>query len=253
MTTTASAADFDAAQARLQAWRSRRPGAADWASLEAILGFEEFLARARQPPFAHWLAGMRAEPTLQEIDYCLRAALRRDCAAMASWYGAPWNVPLRQLAAIVDLPLLAHMRRGESVPPRMLDDPRWRALADAPPEARFRVATGLDAGAAADADLLEAWMSAWLATLPRSDAVALEGFTQLARAARAHRVLGATAQRDVLASVSVAERLAQLFRRHAATPVAMACELAAVALDLRRLRYGLVRRALAQRAVSVAA
>jgi hypothetical protein len=51
----------------------------------------------------------------------------------------------------------------------------------------------------------------------------------------------------------LADRLTLLFRRAAGSPVAMACEFAAVALDLQRLRAGLVRRALAQRAAAVPA
>jgi hypothetical protein len=248
MTTTPRAADPDAAQARLQGWRSRRPGAAQGAALEAILGLDEFLVRARQPPFGRWLEGMSAEPTLHEIDRIVRNALRRDCQAMASWYEPPWDTALARLAGIVDLPLLAHLMRGEGALPPMRDDPAWRALIDAPADERLRVA-----GIGADGDLLEAWMQSWLAALPVGAAEVRQGFVDLARAAGVYRAMSAQEPRGIAARTPLAGRLALLFRRHAGTPVAMACELAATALDLQRLRSGLVRRALAQRAAMVPA
>jgi hypothetical protein len=258
MSTTTSLADFDAAQARLQAWRSRRPQPSEWAALEAILGLDEFLVRARQPPFGRWLEGISAEPSLHEIDRSLRFAFRRDCKAMARWYEPPWNTTLARLAAAVDLPLLAQSMRGETVPRAMLDDEHWRAISDAPAAARFRTATGLGAPLAStepasDGDLFELWIQAWIAALPRAGDAAREGFVSLARAARTYRALGAAEPRGAATVASIAERLAHLFRRHAGTPVAMACELAAVVLDLHRLRSGLVRRALARRAATVAA
>jgi hypothetical protein len=257
MSMTASAADFDAAQARLHAWRSRRPQDSDWAALEAILGLDEFLVRARQPPFGRWLAGLGVEPSLHEIDRCLREALRRDCSAMARWYGSPWEETLGRLAAAVDLPLLAQVLRGE--PPAaaaMLADARWRAIYEAPAEQRFAVATRLGGSMTApppDADLFEFWIQAWLASLPRGGDAVRDGFVNLARVAGAYRGLGATESRGAASAASIVERLAQLFRRHAGTPVAMACELLATLLDLHRLRSGLVRRALAKRAATVAA
>jgi hypothetical protein len=258
MSTTASAADPDAAQARLQAWRSRRPQPSEWAALEAILGLDEFLVRARQPPFGRWLEGLSAEPSLHNIDRSLRVALRRDCNTMARWYEPPWNAILARLAAAVDLPLLAHSMRGETPWRTLLDDERWRAIIEAPAAERFRAATGVDApgesaAPANDLDLFELWIEAWLRALPHGNRGEHEGFASLARAARAYRALSAAGPQGSATVASIAERLAQLFRRHAGTPVAMACELAAVVLDLHRLRAGLVRRALARRARTVAA
>ena len=256
MSMTASAADFDAAQARLHAWRSRRPQVSEWAALEAILGLDEFLVRTRQPPFGRWLQGISVEPSLHEIDRCLRDAFRRDCATMARWYGPPWDATLGRLAAAVDLPLLAQTLRGEPTSAAMLADARWRAIYDAPAEQRFAVATQLGetlAAPAPDADLFEFWIRSWLASLPRGGDAARDGFVNLARAAGAYRALGAAEPRGAASTAPIAERLAQLFRRHAGTPVAMACELAAIVLDLYRLRSGLVRRALAKRAATVAA
>ena len=258
MSTSPSAADFDAAQARLQAWRSRRPQVSEWAALEAILGLDEFLVRARQPPFGRWLEGLSAEPSLHEIDRSLRLAFRRDCSAMARWYEPPWNTTLARLAAAVDLPLLAQSMRGETPSRALLDDRGWRAIIEAPAADRFRAATGVDAPTVSaeptsDRDLFELWIEAWLQALPRGSDAAREGFVGLAHAARAYRALSAAGPRGGATVASIAERLAYLFRRHAGTPVAMACELAAVVLDLHRLRSGLVRRALVHRAAAVAA
>jgi hypothetical protein len=256
MSPSPSSADFDAAQARLHAWRSRRPGVLEWAALEAILGLDEFLVRARQPPFGRWLEGISVEPSLHEIDRCLRDAFRRDCATMAGWYGPPWDAALGRLAAAVDLPLLAQTLRGEPTAAAMLADARWRTIHDATAEQRFAVATQLGHTAAAptpDADLFVFWIRAWLASLPRGGDAARDGFANLARAVGAYRALGAAEPRSAARTASMAERLALLFRQHAGTPVAMACELVAIVLDLHRLRSGLVRRALAKRTASVAA
>jgi hypothetical protein len=119
--------DPDVAQARLQAWRSRRPRPEEWSALEAILGFEEFLVRARQPPFSRWLEAVSADPGLHDIDRGMRAALRHDCDAMANWYAPDWSQALARLAAIAELPLIAQLLHGEAAPTWALDDPRWRS------------------------------------------------------------------------------------------------------------------------------
>jgi hypothetical protein len=252
---TPSAADWDAAQARLQGLRSRRPSAAEWVALEATLGLDEYLARARQAPFGLWIESLGTEPALHEIDRVLRAAFRAECTRLASWYGEPWNRALAQLAAILDLPLLAALRRGAVLPASAGDDPVWRGLIAAPADERFQLATGLqpppDSSGATTS--LEDWARAWLAALPACTPETRAGFAALARAAVEFQRRGAAADRFATPALRMHERLALLFRRHAGTPVAMACEIAAAALDLQRLRAGLVRRVLAQRAASVAA
>ncbi len=252
---TPSAADWDAAQARLQGLRSRRPSVAEWIALEATLGLDEYLARARQPPFGRWIESLSAEPVLHEIDRVLRTAFRSECARLADWYGEPWNRTLEQLAAIVDLPLLAGLSHGAVMPASAADDPVWRELIAAPADERFRIATGLQlppADSRPDTELLESWVRAWLASLPAAAPEIHAGFAELARAVADFRRRSAAAAAAAPA-MRLHERLALLFRRHAGTPVAMACEIAAAALDLQRLRAGLVRRLLTQRAASVAA
>lgn len=252
---TPSAADWDAAQARLQGLRSRRPSVAEWIALEATLGLDEYLARARQPPFGRWIESLSAEPALHEIDRVLRAAFRSECARLAGWYGEPWNRPLAQLAAIVDLPLLAGLSHGAVLPASAGDDPVWRKLMAAPADARFQIATGLQlppADSRPDMELLESWVRVWLASLPAGAPDTRAGFAELARVVADFRRRSAAAAAAAPA-MRMHERLALLFRRHAGTPVAMACEIAAAALDLQRLRAGLVRRLLTQRAASVAA
>ncbi len=253
---TPSAADWDAAQARLQALRSRRPSVAEWIALEATLGLDEYLARARQPPFGRWIESLSAEPALHEIDRVLRAAFRSECARLAGWYGEPWNRALAQLAAIVDLPLLAGLSHGAVMPASAGDDPVWRELIATPADERFRIATGLQlppADSRPDTELLESWLRASLASLPDGAPETRAGFAELARAVADFRRRSAAAAAAAAPAMRMHERLALLFRRHAGTPVAMACEIAAAALDLQRLRAGLVRRLLTQRAASVAA
>lgn len=248
-----SVADWDAAQARLHGLRSGRPGSGDWLALEATLGWDEFLARARQAPFGRWLDSLSNEPTLHDIDRVLRAALRRDCARLANWYGEPWRKALLRLSAIVDLPLLAGLLRGDPAPATASDDPAWRPLIAAPATERFRLATGLllPSDHRVDAGLFDAWIRAWLAALPACTPEIRAGFSELTRVVADYR------RRSAIAAATPAmrmhARLALLFRRHAGTPVAMACEIAATALDLQRLRAGLLRRLLTKRATLVAA
>ncbi len=238
--------DLDGAQARLQAWRSRRPTGQHWNALEAILGYDEFFARARQPPFAHWLEGLRSTPSLHDIDRAIRAAARRDCQTLASWYPPPWDRALARLAGALELPLLAHLLRGAPAPGWMLEDSHLNAVALADPRDRFSVATGLHSPSVPADDVLRTWTERWLAALPQASATIRDGFGRLAGAVLA--AADTVAARDALP-----DRLAALFRHYAGTPVAMACEFAALVLDLRRLRSGLVRRTLAQRAATVAA
>ena len=99
---------------------------------------------------------------------------------------------------------------------------------------------------------MKSWVRAWLASLPAGVPETRAGCVELARAVADFRRRSAAAAAAAPA-MRMHDRLALLFRRHAGTPVAMACEIAAAALDLQRLRAGLVRRLLTQRAASVAA
>ncbi|MGB8327842.1 MAG: hypothetical protein WCE48_09720 [Steroidobacteraceae bacterium] len=254
MTAATLHSDPDAAQVRLQAWRSRRPRPEEWSALEAILGFDEFLIHARQPPFARWLEGVGTDPALHEIDRGMRAACRRDCELMAAWYAPQWQRPLARLAGIIELPLLGPLLRGESAAPWVLDDPLWHSIVESDPAQRSRLATGFDLGAAGTEDLFARWVQAWLAGLPPGSKALADGFAHVSRAVFAQRTATATNARERAKPVaSLSERLAPLFRRNAGSPLAMVCEFVAVVLDLQRLRSGLVRRALARRAATVPA
>lgn len=248
--------DPDAAQARMQAWHSRRPTDVDWALLNSTVGVDEYLARARQPPFAHWLQQLGTAPSLHEVDRVLRTVFRQDCRQMARWFAEPWRTPLSRLAALIDLPLLTHLERRESLPLALLGDEVWQRIALAPAAARFALATGLNGDDRHD--VFERWLLAWRASLPPEVGAWNGAIAQLRAVIRRWRLERGTVARDrperaAPSQDSVTRTLALLFRRSAGTPLAMVCELALIALDLQRLRAGLTRRWLTQRAATVAA
>jgi hypothetical protein len=93
---------------------------------------------------------------------------------------------------------------------------------------------------------LRAWLSVWRRLWPRSSSVHLGPLESVVRAAIAH---GAALRNPKAASsvglrMALAQRLCVLFRRHFETAAASIAHLLLEALDLERVRAGLVRRVL---------
>ena len=114
----------------------------------------------------------------------------------------------------------------------------------------------LERGWRAGLSLDRVWVARWLELCPRGDAASRRSLAGLAELLRGDADLFARlpdAQAAWAARRALEARLAGLFRRHARQPAALFIHLLLVALDLERLRGGLVRRALFPVAAEVGA
>ena len=229
--------DPDLAQARLHAWHQARPAPHDWQRLESAQGLAAFLEIARDPPFGAWLTGLDEPRSLQAIDATLAVAFSASARQFASWFPPAARVPIEQLATLPGLAVRRHLAGGGEV------------------EAWMPGAAGFVEGRGPMPDSLDAFVTAWLSRWRRG--------TDSAAARAAHELVATTrALRDALRVPAgrerehrlgaIRSRVDTLFRHSAGTPVAACVELCELALVMLRLRSGLVRRVLEDRAASVA-
>lgn len=229
--------DPDLAQARLHAWHRARPSAPDWHRLESAQGLAAFLEIAQDEPFGPWLAGLDEPHSLHAIDATLAAAFGSIARRFASWFPPSARAPIERLATLPGLALRRHLASGGEVE-------AWMPGAAGAVEPGVPTAGGLDAFAAD-------WLSRWRG---RPDAVAAAAARELVATMQALReALRVPAGRErELRLTSIRSRVDTLFRHSAGTPVAACVELCELAIAMLRLRSGLVRRVLEERAVSVA-
>ena len=209
------------AQARLQARHGSRAGAREWITLRAAITPNAVLEAARAGPLRHWISGVSAEATLDEMELALRGRMRDHIAEVASWMPAEWHAAVLWTRRLVDLPAFQRMAANRERPAWMKRDP---ALEGAP-----RVP---DPSAVRD-DWIRRWQRLWPAD-PEGCAAAREilaAFTgHLDRFARA-KSAEAWALREAFE-----KRLEVLFRRHMLTAGAAFAHLALTALEIERLR-----------------
>lgn len=212
-------AEYAYVQARLQARHGGMPGPASWTAPEASHTAAHYLARARAGALSAWVDAQDPSGDAHRVEQQLRLRWRRYVDDLAAWQPPRWRAATRWFASLPDLALIK--------PP-----------AD-------------DAGVAR-------WLQAWLDLMPAGEALGVRLAVLLRRVAtllmpglaaadgpRHHRTAAHSAQFARSAQAEPVRRaLQRLFRRHAATPVAVFAHLALVALDVERLRGGLVVRTL---------
>lgn len=238
-------------QARLQARHGERLTEDDWRALEAAQSFDHYLDRARATSLHRFVDRLNAAMSSHTIERLLGAAWRDYVADVAAWLGRDWQAAVQWTALAPDLPAIAAVLKDD-IPAWLKDDPRWADVAesDAPQRlARLAMSPFAPLLPAADrsAGLAARWTAQWRRLWPasaKSHARALAELTQLV--IDHHAQLTASLPPDTSAPhrLDLARRLTRLFRRHGASPVAVFSHLALVALDLERLRGGLIRRRL---------
>ncbi len=247
---------FAYAQARLQARLGQRAGDPVLQSLAPIAQFRPYLERARFTPLKPWVLNIGPGSGLHEIERLLRAHLRARIEEVAAWVPAAWRAPVRWTRALVDLPALEYLLRGEPALPWMMEEVPLKALALAEPEARRAalgqgdygpLAQGADGGS-----LLEGWLRQWRQLLPAMPAPAARRLEELVALVRDHRAAFVPVPSGETASPRAAwdtrRRLeAQAmghFRRAFLEPAAVFAHLLLLALEFERVRGALVTRRL---------
>jgi len=234
------------AQARLQARHGERLQESDWRALEAARSLDQYLERSRATSLRRFTERLNAGMSSHTMERVLRAAWRDYVAEVAGWGAPDWHAAILWTAPLPDLPAIDVLLRGEA--------PGW-ASQDAA-LAHFLTAEHVTREKSALTPLLPLpkrektlparWFAHWRSLLPQG-APELPILTRLAATIEAHsgRLSRAGPQES---SAPYRRELMQaatrMFRRHAGSPVAAFCHLLLVALDLERLRGGLVRRQL---------
>ena len=205
-----SAVAFSYAQARLQAWHGRRPDDNHWRRLDACDTTHAYLQAAGTGSLARWVRGLRA---------------RDDPHALEASLNERWQDYVEQVAA--------------------WSPPQWRSAVACCGELR-----GLPAAAdRGDSEALAAWRGDWHRLMPEIAPADAAGLAELERhvdrfLVENGRADGATPARSAELRDRLEQRAVSLFRRHAGRPAALFAHLLLAALDLQRLRGGLLRRRL---------
>jgi len=226
------------AAARVHARHGLRLAESQWRRIEAGGHLGRYLQLVRSSALAPWVASVDAAHDAHAIERALRSEWRQYVRAVASWHPREWQSWLEWWSWLPLLPLIARLARAGPVPPWMLADPVCGSLAlgDPPERAAALEATALAALAPAvraDASIGSAWQREAARRLPRVDPESGAGVSLLMRLRSAASPPSGSAA-----------ALLRLFRAAAGSGVASGCHLALLALDVERLRGGLVVRCL---------
>lgn len=216
--------EFAYTQTRMQARHGASPGSLQWQALEASHTAGNYLSLCRAGALAAWVEGLDDTDDVHRIEQHLRERWQHHVDEVALWTPPAWRAAVRCFALLPDLMRLdAQQRTAGHVAV---------TATRAPASSRTREAAD---------DAATRWSALWRRQLPPE----ARGVAQLRQPALCllPRLAGTAPGRD-LVSGPAREALRRLFRRHAGSAVAVFAHLALVALDLERLRGGLIVRAL---------
>lgn len=237
--------EFAYAQARAQARLGERLTPTAWQLLEASGTLAQYLHAARSTALRERVRSLTAAASPHSIERSLRREWRAEVRRTASWVPERWRPAVAWTTWLCDLPTLAHLEQGGEILPWMADDKQLApfAIDDSAIRQRELFTAGLGALAAGD-DVLTAWRQRFEALCPESDSGGrqLRDFIDridIYRQEPETRSGSRTAPGQLLEA-----RAAWLVRRNFREAVTVFAHLLLVALELGRLRDGLVRRAL---------
>jgi hypothetical protein len=234
-------------QARLQARHGERLAEGDWNAVESARSLDHFIDRSRATSLRRFSERLNADMSSHVIERALRSAWRDYVAEVASWCALDWRPAMLWCAPLPDLPTLDALLRGEA--------PRWvqqDAGLVAFIELERHAATSksplnaLLPGAKREPTLVARWYAHWRSLWPKGtrERRALTTLSEIVQAHVARLALAGPQETSASYRRELTRKISRMFRRHGGSPVAVFCHLALVALDLERLRGGLVRRAL---------
>lgn len=242
------AIDFEYVQARVQARLGERLDSAGWQLLETSRDLGQYLHAARGTVLSSKIEPLSATASPHVIERTLRREWRREVNIAERWVPARWRTAVAWTAHLCDLPTLEWLERGGGVLAWMRDDEALSPFAhvDSTMRAGELAAAGLGP-LIEQKDLAVAWLAHFESTWP-DDGSATERLRAFVRRIETYRARLAEADLTAAAQASQRDRLearaVRLIRRSLAEPVTVFCHLLLAALDLERLRGGLVRRAL---------
>lgn len=223
------AVEFAYAQARAQAQNGRRPSAETWSLLESSVGLSQFLHHVRGTALAPRVEHFSATTSPHVIERFLRREWRDEVDSAVRWVPARWRPAVAWTARLAELPAMDYLEHGGEPEPWMAEDPVLSTFAAGQAVTPF-------------VDGLAGWSRQWRLLWPDDgdDEAALE---KLASLVGTYGIRRAGDAADDWRS-RLQARAVRILRRHRDQPVTVFCHLLLSALELHRLRQGLLQRAL---------
>lgn len=228
-------------QARLQARHGERPLENDWRALEAAHSLDHFIERARATSLRRFTDAMNMSMSSHAIERALRAAWRGYVAEVAAWVPREWRAAVLWAAYVPDLPAIDAWLKGD-VQDWMRRDPVVTDLIDGSKKTALAPLTVEGGGTT-----VARWQTHWRLLWPQKQKAESRLLRELPGTVGAHFTLLAKAGPQESSGRyrhELAHAVTRLFRHHPAAPIAVFSHLILMALDLERLRGGLVRRRL---------
>jgi hypothetical protein len=222
--------EFAYIQARIQARHGARPSDATWRRLEAIADLTGFLYGLRETSLAPWVKPLTASADSHAIEQLIRDRWAAYTELIASRAPLAWKPAIAWCAFLPALPAAHYLRRNMDVPVWVGEDPYLKSL---------------DRSDIEELRSLDAWVEKWQGLWPRTSTRLAATMTSLQDRIIGHLQMmrdGAGNGDDLRADLDTA--FTRYFRRFAQSPIAVFCHLGLTALDVERMRGGLMVRRL---------
>ena len=246
---------FAYVQARLQARHGKRPSDDRWRLLESTPDLASYLQAARATSLRPWIVHLASEADSHQVERSLRMDWGLYVTQIESWMPTEWRSAVAWMSTLPYLPHFVHLMRNEPVPRWMMDDPVLAQVSQADPGRRREAMASSPLSRLAfeidwDISPLTAWFDIWKEMCPETDEGSGAALDRIRLDYEKHT---AAIQDNPLAhpvGPPLRHRLAQrfnvVFRHYAGRIPAVFAHLGLMALDVERLRGGLVLRTLFQ-------
>ncbi len=241
--------DFAYAQARAQSRQGDRLTPSRWRAVESSANLGRYIHALRGTALAPAVQHFTGTASPHAIERSLRVVWRSEVEHASFWVPREWRESVTWYRWLPELDTIGFMLDGRAVPPWMQEDALLSRLALEDVDER-RGAIESFVGRlpeSDDFDLAAWWYRQWLERLPTAN-LRGAGLDELASAGEAFVRLRWESAAPTAAALesreALEQRVTRLLHRRAGRPVAVFCHLALAALELMRLRGGLVRRAL---------
>lgn len=243
--------DFIYTQTRLQARHGMRPDERTWGLLESQKDLANYLQSARSSTLGTWVVGLQATDSHHFLESTLLKHYRHYVGEIASWVPVNWQKSVHWVVCLTYLPVLEHLLKGSTAYNWMLDDDRTKLATTTDQEQRvghllqsefaplFKYHT-------ADGLLLDAWLQHWCNLWPDKRNSLRQPFDKFVKLMQLHRDLfmQLPVERTWQQRQSLSIKMRMLFRQRAFQPINVFVHLLLIALDVERLRGGILQRCL---------
>ena len=242
--------DFAYAQARLQARHAQRPDEQLWRRLQGIATLEHYLQVAAGSALQHWVAGLQVQRDSHAIELLLRSRLRSYIDEVAGWLPKPWQAAVRWTKRLQDLPVIQYLLSDREPPAWVARDPVLAAFAGDSIDARRLAMSASDCLCLVQhwrppLSIQEVWLQCWEQSWPDAPRYAA-GLRRLAGiyAGQSETVLVGSSDVRGERRAALVSAYTRAFRRYAFEPGSAIAHIWLVALDVQRLRSGVLHRLL---------